>query len=1523
MKPMVVGVAASAGGLEALIGVLKGLRNIDALTVVIAQHLAPDHESLLATLLSRDSSIPVRNAEHGQRLEAGQIVVIPPGHNATIGDGCLLLEETHSYGVPKPSANALFVSIAEEYGDRGIGVVLSGTGSDGARGCREIKARDGFVLVQEPETAKYGGMPSAAIETGAVDRVLKIEEIGAELERLARQHDSSERTSSTRLSDAGAADIYSLLRSEYGVNFAEYKPSTVNRRILRRIVATNTSTIPEYRRYLSDHPEELALLYQDLLISVTGFFRDQDIYKDLKPYIKRILETKSKGDELRFWVAGCATGEEAYSLAIMLDQILGGDYAHYKVQIFATDIDNRALDIARKGFYEDVSLSNIPQDVRRRYFQPIGDGCLVNKAIREMVIFARHNLSADPPFLNMDMIACRNVMIYFGTRLQQRVLGTFHYALKPGGVVFLGKSESLPTSKIFDVIDGTVKLFRRKDISSQKVLREFGRVDFASRKSERAPSEEPEPPKPLDERVKSSVNDYLVNTGFVIDDLLDIRFIYGDISAISQVKAGKPSLNIQNLIAPTYQFELKSLIFKARKNPGLNRSNPVHTDNTSVIFEVIPVAPDKTKEKLYFVRFELFERMDANNNGHQQTNEQVAQLQHELAVNREHLQTLIEELETSNEELQSVNEELQSSNEELQSTNEELETSNEELQSTNEELLTVNQEMEVKTEEIASLNSDLTNLQDSLPHPLLMVDDQYQILHHNQACQEIFNFDLSLRGRRLNSLDGPYDLPNLVAIVEEARRVDGEINRQIVGKKSYWMSCTPCKDNDGQQQGAVIVFWNNTELLDTYRRLDESVTQSNVQGKALEAAQQGIVIVDATKPTMPILYINKAFTRITGYSKEEVFGRNCRFLQGEGTDKATRNALRKALSDGREHSCHILNYRKDGSPFYNNLSISPIFENGKLTHFVGIQSDLTNILETQRESAFARSVFEHTQESILVLDTSRQVQYANPAACNLFGIPNRLSAHDRNPNAVDFNLFSKRDDFDAIWKHVDKHGFWQGEIEEAIDHTDISLLVSVNRIIGQDILDDQFVLQATDVSLLKQKERQLQKLATFDQLTELPNRRLFNTRLKEAIARAERVDKTFALLFMDVDNFKRINDTLGHKVGDEVLLHFTKTVKKMTRENDTFARMSGDEFVLILDGVEDASDAQHFSQRIVDTISRPYRTEDGDLLLSVSIGVALFPTDGYNPETLVRNADMAMYRAKQSGKAKVAFVEPGRSNELWQQMQIEGELRKGLIDGEDIGLYLVYQPIFDVSDSNRLYGFEALIRWNHPSFGPLQPDEFLPLARSVGFGRDLDTWVFNEFLKQYAEWVIKCPMAETLQYAINIDPSSSTLLNHSQISALLAELDNNLNRPRLTFEITENALINRSEDLVNGLQSLHDMNTTIAIDDFGNGYSNFGYITDFASIRQIKLDRSLIQDIEQNLDKLKRMRAIIRMLNEIGYTTVIEGIETQQQLALLNDAGHDFVQGFHLSTPLDASDAERLIVKMASERQTASDKLEE
>ncbi|BES73266.1 hypothetical protein RE428_42840 [Marinobacter nanhaiticus D15-8W] len=1519
MEPMVVGVAASAGGLEALVGVLKGLRNVEALTIIIAQHLAPDHESLLATLLSRNSSVPVENAEHGQRLEAGQILVIPPGHNAVIADDCLLLEETHSHGVPKPSANALFVSIAEEYGNRGIGVVLSGTGSDGARGCREIKARDGFVLVQEPETAKYGGMPTAAIETGAADRILKLEEIGAELERLARQNDAPSQTSPAHLADASAADIYNLLRSEYGVNFGEYKPSTVNRRILRRIVATNTSTIAEYRSYLDDHPEELALLYQDLLISVTGFFRDQDIYDSLKPYIQRVLETKNKGDEIRFWVAGCATGEEAYSLAILLDQILGSDCAHYKIQIFATDIDNRALDIARKGFYEDVSLNSLPQEVRRKYFQPISDGCLVNKSIREMVIFARHNLSADPPFLNMDMIACRNVMIYFGTRLQQRVLGTFHYALKPGGTLFLGKSESLPTSKIFDVVDGTVKLFRRKDVSSQKVLREFGRVDFAARKTEPPPAEEPEQPRSLDDRVKSSVNDYLVNTGFVIDDLLDIRFIYGDISAISQVKAGKPSLNIQNLIAPEFQFELKSLIFKARKNPGLTRSNPVHTDHSSVIFEVIPVPPDQTKEKLYFVRFELFERTETRNNGQDESNEQVAQLQHELAVNREHLQTLIEELETSNEELQSVNEELQSSNEELQSTNEELETSNEELQSTNEELLTVNQEMEVKTDEIASLNNDLTNLQNSLPHPLLMVDDQYQILHHNAACKEIFKYETSLGGQRLNSLSGNPDLPNLVSIVEEARNTDSEINRQIAGEKSYWMSCTPCKDADGVQKGAVIVFWNNTELLDTYRRLDKSVSQANVQGKALEAAQQGIVIVDAIKPSMPILYTNKAFTRITGYSKEEVFGRNCRFLQGEETDETTRATLRKALKEGQPHNCQIMNYRKDGTRFYNNLSISPIFENGTLTHFVGIQTDLTDILETQRESAFARSVFEQTQESILVMDEDQKIQYANPAACALFNIPKQYIGPDGKPEKADFSVLSKRGDFDAIWKKVEETGHWQGEVEGATDDKDLSLLISVSRVNGKDILGDQYVLQATDVSLLKQKERQLQKLATYDQLTGLPNRRLFNTRLKEAIARAERADKTFALLFMDVDNFKRINDTLGHKIGDEVLLHFTETVREMTRENDTFARMSGDEFVLILDGVEDVTDAQHFSQRIIDAISHPYRTEDGDLLLSVSIGVALYPTDGYIPETLLRNADMAMYRAKQSGKAQVAFVEPGRSNELWQQMQIEGELRKGLIDGEDIGLYLVYQPIFDASDGNRLYGFEALIRWEHPNFGSLQPDEFLPLARSAGFGRDLDTWVFNEFLKQYADWVHQCPAAEKLQYAINIDPSSSTLLNHSQISALLAELDNNLNRPRLTFEITENALINRSEELVTGLQSLHDMNTTIAIDDFGNGYSNFGYITDFASIRQIKLDRSMIQDIEKDPDKLKRMRAIIRMLDEIGYKTVIEGVETQQQLALLNDAGHNFVQGFHLSTPLDAGGAGRLIEETANDTQPVVD----
>ncbi|MEA1079870.1 EAL domain-containing protein [Marinobacter qingdaonensis] len=1502
-----IGLAASAGGLEALTDTLSSFDNLDGLVLIVAQHTSPEYESLLPSILSKSLQREVTVAHPGQRLTAGSILVIPPGFDGVVENQQIVLKKSSRSGSPHPSANALFVSLAETFGTNAVAIVLSGTGSDGAVGARAIKTRGGFVIAQEPDTAKYDGMPKATIAATAVDFILAPADMGNVIPNLRDRKPPRQPEAPDELEREPFSALFDTLQSTYNIDFRQYKDNTIFRRLSRRMLATNHTELDDYARFAAKNPNELNLLYQDLIISVTSFFRDPGIFHSVKPYLETLLKTKSPGDEIRVWVPGCATGEEAYTLAILIDQLLGSLTQSYRIQIFATDIDDGALSIARKGFYEAYSLRELDPEVRDTYFQPMGSGYQIRDFVHERILFAHHNLTLDPPFLHLDVISCRNVMIYFKPELQQKVLDIFHYGLQPKGLLLLGKSEGIASATSFENVDSRIKLFRKVPGSHAKAIQSYAqrRAENRTKPGKRA---EALTRMSMEESVRQAISDQIIDRGFVVDATLEIQYIYGDLSPISQVARGKPTFNVQGLIAPQYLAELKSLIYRLRKDRVAARSAPVYDDHTLTFFEGTALEGlDQNDVELFFIRYEQQAINHPPLDGAAADSQTVMHLQHELSVNREHLQTAMEELQTSNEELQSVNEELQSSNEELQSTNEELETANEELQSSNEELVTVNEELQVKTEALNQLNSDLLNLQNSLPHPMLLVDHDLNIVHHNTACHEIFKYEFGLQGHRLTALSTEYQLPNLATLIDEACRNHKEQFVQIVGEQRYWLTVTPYENSEGRHTGAVLIFWNNTELLNTHQDLQDSITRSNLQGRALEAAQQGITIADATRTTMPLVYANDAFTRMTGYSKEEVFGRNCRFLQGPGTSPEARERLSQAVAEGRHFSGQLVNYRKDGSEFYNWLELSPIFEGNKLTHFVGIQTDVTDLVQSEKDSAFSRSVFENTQESILILSEDQAIQYLNPAANRLLGSTRKDLIGQPLQGVASLQTIKAHHSFDSVWRTVRKQKRWQGQLVLKLPHDSVALLVSINLVRGPDNIAPHYVMLASDITELKKREKELKRLATIDPLTNLPNRTLFRERLQEAVARAKRKSERFALMFLDMDNFKRINDTLGHKTGDMVLKHLAQSVGGLIRENDTFGRISGDEFVLILDALSDPSDAHQLAQRIIDEISRPYKLDSGDLLLSVSVGVAIFPEDGDSAELLLRNADLAMYRAKQRGKAQVGFVDPERSGVLWEQLQLEAALRRGLVDGEEVGLHLNFQPIYDAGNVNVVNGFEVLVRWDHPDLGQLPPDRFLPIARSAGFAKRLDLWVFRRFLSHYAEWHHAHPGVSGYRFALNIDPSNMSLLTRSQISALLSNLDDDVNRPRLTLEITEHGLIDHNDELREGLDSLEAMDVRISIDDFGSGFSNFVYITDLVSIREIKLDRAIVTEIETNPAKLKRLRAIIKMLKEIGYHIAIEGVEHEAQLDLLAGAGHDCVQGFLLSRPLTAEQTETLI----------------
>ncbi len=1499
-QPMlVVGVAASAGGLEALTLFLRQLPKHPHLCVVIAQHLSPDHESMLAKLLSRDSLLTVETATDGIVLTAGKAYVIPPAVNAVVKDRQIFLSAAEQYGVPKPSANELFVSLAEQFAERACAVVLSGTGSDGARGCREIKAHGGFTFAQSPSQAKYDGMPIAAIDTACIDRVMPAEDIGKELVRLAEFKDLSADRRQGPIHKDSLSRILQMVFQETGVDFSNYKDNTLLRRIGRRLIATDTSSWLEYEQFLVENPEEIHKLYQDLLISVTAFFRDESSFKELEIALRHIVQRKNKGDEIRVWVAGCATGEEAYSIAMLLYDVLDGQIFDYRLQVFATDIDLKALAIARKGKYDVTSLKGLPPELIKRHFIAVSDGFQISKHLREFVVFAKQNLVGDPAFLRLDLVSCRNVLIYMKAELQKQIQATFHYGLNPGGFLFLGRSESLPGSELFDTSTTDCRLFVRKDGHSHDIYR---RYKLSSRSITAKPVSAPKSIAQLDsldDKILRAVARFVTQKAFVIDDVMDVRFIFGDLTEITQLGQGRISLNLQDIIHPNLQLEIKGLIFKAKKDGVVQRSRAIAHNAQYLYFDVLPLAETHDTIPMYLVRYDVSATapMDISPEAQGEQSNKFLQLQHELSAMREHLQTVIEELETSNEELQAVNEELQSANEELQSTNEELETSNEELQSTNEELTTVNEEIQVKSNEILALNSDLQNLQQSLPHPLLVLDKELRIVHFNEAATKVIDISHHHLGELIELVPQKFPLPDIRLLLNRTSQHGETIQQQLSsGGQSYLLTVTNYRQTKGYGNGAILLFWENTELVNLYHSLQQMVINNNLQARAIEAAEQGILIVDAQQQDMPIIYVNQAFSEMTGYAPEEVFGQNCRFLQGADTDPATRLGLREAIQQQQRYKCVLKNYRKDGSSFWNRLSIAPVFEHDKLTHYIGIQSDVTDAIHSQSEALLAQTVFGNTSEKIAIFNEQQQLTYANKALQSQLDPTRQLT---NIHYAQLFNLVTEQR-LDHGWQDISQHENWQGELVLTIGELQAPHYVSVSKVTDPSDQSLRLVLLATDIGELKAREQRLHKLAFYDDLTQLANRLYLNQRLQETVMRHQRKGLRFGLLFLDLDNFKRINDSLGHSIGDDILQYFAELLRKFSRETDFCARISGDEFVVLIDEIEHPHQAQHFAGRILDALKKPIKVSQERLFISSSIGIAIYPDDGKDADLLLRNADIAMYRAKQSGKNQFQFVDADRSDELRLQLQLEGDLRRALHDDEPIGLYFVYQPFYSNTSPPTLLGAEALIRCQHPQYGELMPEQILSVVKSANLFEAFDVWVVNHVLQQRQAWLQQCKHFDQFQISINLHAQhlQSLYKPESALGQLLSRMDD---LSWLTLEVTEDALIAQNTAVKKSLKMLVDLGVKIAIDDFGVGYSNFLYLTELCAIRKVKLDRTLLKRIEHDDLKHHKIEALVKMLKQFGFETVAEGIETSAHFNAVAGLPLDVMQGFFLNKPMLAA----------------------
>jgi two-component system CheB/CheR fusion protein len=821
-----VAIGASAGGLEALRDLAHHLPADLPATYIVLQHMAPQHRSLLATLIGRETSLPCTELADGTRPERNHIYVVPPNHDVTVDRGALRLQSPSvEIAAPKPSIDRFLVSLAEALHDRAVGIVLSGTGSDGAWGIQAIRAAGGITIAQEEASAKYGGMPSAAIATGCIDLVLTPTQIGTYLGRILARPRNFGALQASPPQDGSLSDLLQILFARTRVDFRDYKQTTVMRRIERRMGALGFGDLRDYTHHVRTAPREADALFKDLLISVTRFFRDRGEFAALAAAIGERLRDHAPGAPVRAWVAGCATGEEAYSVAILFAEALGGPdrLGPDALQLFATDIDRAALRTARAGLYPPAALDDLDPGLVQTYFRRREDGFAIVPPVKDAILFSEHNVFQDPPFLNLDLVCCRNLLIYFTPQLQGRVLARFDYALKPGGLLFLGTAEAVAgTETTFRPVAGSVRLFRKR-APAEGASHRFRERALVPVRPGRAVQPHPAPPV-RELREARALFQSLVQ-GMGPDALLlapDLRIleVHGDVSRyLSLTTSTRPQLSVTMLREP-FAHEARTLATLALRSHGVRqgvRHPAPGTPGRSVQLLAVPLASADGREDdapvLLFFR-ETEDRPAAPHSEGRFGAEaavEIDALQREVQTTREALQQTVQELETSNEELQALNEELQSTNEELQATNEELETANEELQSTNQELITVNEEQQVNAAELAILSEELAAILASIPTPVIVVDASLHITRASTAALDLFGIRTIADRPHVSQLEVPAGCPPLAPLLSQTLHLglasDAPFTAQGPGGPTPMLIRTaPISDARGRLIGASAVL---------------------------------------------------------------------------------------------------------------------------------------------------------------------------------------------------------------------------------------------------------------------------------------------------------------------------------------------------------------------------------------------------------------------------------------------------------------------------------------------------------------------------------------------------------------------------------------------------------------------------------------------------------------------------------------------------------------------------------------------
>ena len=1700
-----VGMGASAGGLSALFEFFDHLPDATQAAFVVVQHLSPDHPSMMDELLARHTRMAVAVAEDGMVPEAGHIYLIPAGCDMVLRDGSLRVsrqERTVPRSLSLP-IDAFFSSLAEERGPGAVAIVLSGSGSDGSLGCATIARFGGIVMVQEPGSAAFDGMPHSVLRTGFADVVDRPSGLAARMAGLLAKGAHHGMAGQEVRGDL--QPLLQVLRDVESVDFAGYKEPTLRRRIIRRLTLGNVPDLAGYTERLRTDGGERRALVDDLLIGVTSFFRDPASWELLRDRVLTEWASRGSAEEpLRVWVCACSTGEEVYTLGILLCEAfeaVGVDEP--PVRIFATDLSRTALDRASSGRYPASIGALVGEERLQRFFKRVGDEVQVVPRLRRMALFARHDVVRQTPFSRMDLVTCRNMLIYLRPSLQLRALRALHFALRPDAVLFLGSAETLlELDRHFEVIDGRARLFRARAEGSARVLGLRGGfpttppLDKSLARSSRGLGGPPGDA--LLREVVDALLSRRVASGLVVRGG-QLVYVLGSTPPYLRLPVGSLSSELSALLPQALWVSLHAALHRARAAGSEVRVLAVRFDDHgcehAVDVRVVPMprGRDGGQRELVLLsplREAVPDQAPADVQAHNVAQEQVANLTMELRHTRESLQATVEELETTNEEHQATNEELLASNEELQSTNEELHSVNEELQ-------TLNAEYQEKITQLLELTGDVEALLQALSVGVVFLDEQGRVLRYNQAATEVF---------RLAPVDVGRPLSHLADFL-----VDASVRRQLSEAMEQGVGfVAEAATQEGQRYSLrldVIAVGDGT------RRLLTLVDLTEVYEAQAEAAEH-VQLLDSLARHLPdVLWVIAAdgSYRFISDSYESLWGVSPEWIQAhperfpELVHEDDRERVLEELATGLAGEGFDLTYRiirPDGTMRWARGRGFPVHgSDGQLLHTVGTIQDVTAQVQARQQQQSLLERFELTMAAL------GEVVYDHDAAAghidwdgnypDVLGYRVGMMGHDEaswldrvhpddlprvsrefdrarsHDQVFELRYRFRRADGSYLWMSdlghmqvdaegevqrvvgmmralpvaagLQKHridglvdlfeqlggGQWSWRpsadtwrVDEAVaslfddalrerlretgraalyeggllldaverpdqqviavglvhvddddrivvegsavdvgaaedqlrslegldasygaafDHLPLAVwvvdergkAVLVNRaasewgglgsgldalhdrlfegglsVVREDRIlehaslgarfvrstrqriDDGLVLCVEqDITEQRRFEEDLRTRAAVDPLTGLWVRSRFVEQLSVLCTRAtRRGERSFAVIFMDLDGFKEVNDSYDHFVGDALLVAFAQRLQSLARPGDAVARFGGDEFAVLVDQVADYRDALAVARRIHEANLAQLTVGERQFTVSASIGIALHEGDRHTPESLLRDADVAMYEAKRRTGERTVVFDARMHAQVLQRHETKRDLGEAL-ERDEFVLHL--QPI--CVPGGRVEGYEALIRWEHPSRGMLAPGAFLPLAKETGLMADLEAWVLNAVLGLVDDYPEVFREGAPPLLAVNATPQ---LLRSSTFRRWVerAGAEGYTQRAAFVVEIVEETLLSTDPAVRLALLSARQHGMRVAIDDFGTGYSSLSYLMNWP-IDVLKLDGTFTAQSSTNERAVKVVGALVDLAQSLDLRTVLEGVESEAHLAFSAAVGVDYVQGYYQGRP--------------------------